>query len=130
MRRTARAVADTCRTALLLAAPPLALARLVGRPRPVHLPDTVGRADPQQLHQLITAGVGLLGWLAWATVAVVLLLPAAQRLAGAARRLPRLRLPGPIQGLSAAVLGTVSVTTAAAAAPAAAHAAAAASPPR
>src|SRR5205807_10409799 len=114
---------------LLLAVLPLVLARLVGRPGPVHLPAPLGPADPQQIHQLIIAGAELLGWLAWATIAVVLLLRAARRLAGAVRRLPRLRLPGPIQGLSAAVLGTVSVTTAATSGPAAAaHAAAATSP--
>ncbi len=125
MRRTARALAAACQTALLLAAPPLALTRLVGRPGRVHLPDPVGPADPQQLHQLIIASAGLLSWLAWATIAVALLLRAGRRLAVALRRLPRLRLPGPLQGLSAAVLGTVTVTTAA---PAAAHATAATSP--
>ena len=128
MRRTARALAAACQTALLVAAPPLALTWLVGRPGRVHLPDPVGPADPQQLHQLTTASAGLLGWLVWATLAVALLARAGRRVAVAVRRLPRLRLPGPLQGLSAAVLGTVTVTTAASAAPAAAHATAATSP--
>src|SRR5439155_26296247 len=77
MRRTARALATICQAVLLLAAPPLALTRLVGRPRLVHLPDPVGPADPQQIQGLITSCAGLLGSLAWATLAVLLLLRAA-----------------------------------------------------
>ena len=90
MRRTARALATICQAVLLLATPPLALTRLVGRPRLVHLPDPVGPADPQQIQGLITSCAELLGWLAWATVAVVLLLRASRWLAFAVRRLPRL----------------------------------------
>ncbi|MGQ5262924.1 BTAD domain-containing putative transcriptional regulator [Micromonospora sp. ZYX-F-536] len=61
-------------------------------------------------------------WLVWAVLAAVTVARAYTRLAHTRRWLPALQLPGPMRGLTAALLGATAVTTATAGIPA--HAAA------
>src|SRR5438105_15932076 len=102
MRQAARVLAATCGIGLALVGAPLVLLRMVGRPRLRQVPDPAGVVDPQQVHDLISTAAGLLGWLAWAVFAAVVSVGAGRLLAGRPRRLPRLRLPGPLQSRSPA----------------------------
>jgi len=129
MRRAGQVLTGACCIAVLVAGPPLALLRLVGPslPRPPGVDDPDGTAA---VHQAVIAAAALTGWLIWAAILAVLAARIGRRLAQLLRHLPQLRMPGPLQSLSAAVLGTVAVTTAASsAAPAAAHATATTSDP-
>jgi len=129
MRRAGQVLTGVCCVAVLVAGPPLALLRLVGPslPWPPGVDDPDGTAV---VHQAVIAAAALTGWLIWAAILAALAARIVRGLARLLRLLPHLRLPGPLQSLSAAVLGTVAVTTAASsAAPAAAHATATTSDP-
>jgi len=103
----------------LLAGPPLILIRLRAVALPEQLP-TPAAGDRQSVHQVILAAAALTGLLTLTAILAGVAVHAGRATARLARHLPRIRAPRPLQGLSAAVLGTVTVTSAAA--PAAAHA--------
>ncbi|GIH21376.1 bacterial transcriptional activator domain-containing protein [Rugosimonospora africana] len=128
MRRLARTVASWWWPAVLLVGLPIGLLHAPGRPEiPHHLPThhqlATFAAEPLTRPTAIT-GFILLGWLLWAALACAALAAIYQRLVWWCRWLPRMRLPGPLQSLSAAVLGTIAVSgasTAASAAPPTTH---------
>jgi DNA-binding SARP family transcriptional activator len=70
---------------------------------------------------MVTAGFVVVGWLVWAVLVCAVAADIGRHAAKALRALPRLRLPGPLQSLSATVLGTVAVTSSAAAVGPAVH---------
>jgi DNA-binding SARP family transcriptional activator len=127
MRRIAPVLVSLWWTGLMLVGPPAALIRLVGWPLPDHRPT---RPELEAwVQQPLTRGsilgaAAVVGWLMWACFLAVVLVEAYRRAARLVRCLPTIRLPGPLQGLSAAMLGTVAVSSSVGAAtPAAAHAA-------
>jgi len=128
MRRMTQTLVSLWWTSLLLIGLPARLVRLVGSPLPAHRPTrdewAAWLAQPLTRATLVAA-TALLAWAMWAVLLAVVLASAYARIARLCRRLPDLRLPGPLQGLSAAMLGTVAVGTSVAAVspPAAAHAA-------
>ncbi|MDZ5447719.1 LysM peptidoglycan-binding domain-containing protein [Micromonospora sp. 4G57] len=109
---------------LLLAAVPTALIHLSGWPAP-NVPTAALLRD--WVRQPLTAGflTGLTqtgAWLIWALLVTTVLARVYTRVTRTVRWLPKLHLPGPLQGLTAAVLGATAVTATAGGIPA--HAAA------
>ena len=111
---------------LVLVGVPVGLLHLPGRPTlPRHLPSHAQWA--QFLQQPLTphaatTGVAVLGWTLWAILLCAAARDLLRRAATLVRRFPRVRLPGPLQSLSATVLGAVAVSsTATGTAHAAAH---------
>gem|GEM_PF-1944184 len=120
MRRLVDGLSTVAGVLLLVVGVPVVLVQLGGWPPPHELPDPSRVSGPAAMHPaLITVGFAA-GWLAWAglvgVVVVVRVVAVLRRLVSA---LPRLRLPGPLQTLSATVAGTIAVTTTAAGASAA-----------
>jgi hypothetical protein len=131
MRQTTRALASLWWTSLLLIGLPTALVRLAGWPLPTHPPtrdEWVAWLQQPLTRATLVDGAALLAWVMWAALLAVVLASAYRWIARLCHHLPDIRLPGPLQSLSAAMLGTVAVSTSVAAAcpPAAAHAAVAA----
>jgi len=112
MRATGYRRRDLPGYALLLCAPPIALVRLIGWPLPDQVPS---QAQWQAwLHEPLTwntivATVTIVGWLIWATYAATVVLEVYRWINGR-WRLPRLSIPGPVQAISAAVLGATAVS--------------------
>ncbi|MFE9956481.1 LysM peptidoglycan-binding domain-containing protein [Micromonospora sp. NPDC005299] len=109
---------------LLLAAVPTALLHLAGWPTPT-VPSSAVLRD--WVRQPLTAGflTGLAqtgAWLIWAALVAAVLARVYTRVTRTLPWLPTLHVPGPLQGLTAAVLGATAVTAAAGGVPA--HAAA------
>ena len=119
MRWAARATVAALSIIVLLAGAPLILIRLRAVPMLDQLPAPAG-ADRQAVHQVILAAGALAAVLAVAVILAGIALRTGHAAARLTRHLPCIRAPRPLQGLSAAVLGTITVTSAAA--PAAAHA--------
>jgi DNA-binding SARP family transcriptional activator len=131
VRRVASALTSAAWTSLLLIGLPAGLIRLVGWPFPDHLPtheECAAWVQQPLTRGSVIGAAAVAAWLMWAAFLAVLLINAYRRAARLLRCLPDIRLPGPLQGLSAAILGTVAVSTAAGAAstPVAAYAAVAA----
>src|SRR3954447_3009877 len=109
MRRIAPALVSLWWIGLLLIGLPAALIRLVGWPLPDHRPT---RPELEAwVQQPLTRGAvigaaALVTWAMWAGLLAVVLATAYRSVAQLSRHLPDLRLPGPLQGLSAAMLGT------------------------
>jgi nucleoid-associated protein YgaU len=135
IRATVRTVVTLWWAGLLLVGVPFVLTEVIGWRPPTRLPSGAqwqaqwqewGRQPPTA--GFLVAVVAWLAWLMWAVLVVAVLADVYHLLRRVCRRLPRLRLPGPVQGLSAALLGTVTVTStagaAAVAAPATTHVAA------
>jgi DNA-binding SARP family transcriptional activator len=115
--------------ALLLVGLPVGLIRLAGWPLPTHLPshDQLAQWIQQPLtRETVIAAAACVAWLMWAALLYAALSEVYTYAARLCRHLPRIRPPGPLQGLSAAMLGTVAVSTAAAGTAPAAHASVAA----
>ncbi len=148
MRRMTQTLASLWWTSLLLIGLPAALIRLVGWPLPAHAPtreEWVAWAQQPLTRATILGSAAILAWAMWAALLATILASAYARIARLRRHLPDIRLPGPLQGLSAAMLGTLAVSTSvggaastpavstsvggAASTPAAAHAAATADTP-
>jgi hypothetical protein len=120
VRRVIQTSAAVGWATVLLVGLPAGLIHLGAAPWRAHLPDrqalTGWLAQPPTLGLALAALAGA-GWLLWAVLVALLLAEAARQSVRlptriARRALERVRLPGPVQGLSAAVLGTVAVTTA------------------
>ncbi len=131
MRQTTRTLASLWWTSLLLIGLPTALVRLAGSPLPTHPPtrdEWAAWLQQPLTRATLVDGAALLAWAMWAALLAVVLASAYRWIARLCHHLPDIRLPGPLQSLSAAMLGTVAVSTSVAAAspPAAAHAAVAA----
>ena len=114
MRRMTSAVASLSWTSVLLIGLPAVLIRLVGWPLPRHMPTgaewTAWAQQPLTRAALLDTAA-ILAWLMWAALLATVLATAYGRVARLRRHLPNLRLPGPLQSLSAAMLGTVAVST-------------------
>jgi DNA-binding SARP family transcriptional activator len=128
MSRLSGALASLAWTGVLLIGLPAALVRLVGWPFPHHVPtqDEWAAFVAQPLTRgFVLAAVAAVGWAMWSGLLAVALAEGYRRIAHLHRRLPHLRLPGPLQSLSAAMLGTVAVSSSVGTVtmPAAAHAA-------
>ncbi|MGW3615217.1 LysM peptidoglycan-binding domain-containing protein [Micromonospora sp. NPDC005163] len=124
MRTRAGSFATTLASVLLVAAVPAALHHLGGWPTP-DVPSTGAMRD--WVRQPLTAGflAGLAqtaAWLIWALLVTAVGARAYTRVTRTLRWLPTLHLPGPLQGLTAAVLGATAVSASTGAIPA--HAAA------
>ncbi|PSK62942.1 hypothetical protein B0E53_05139 [Micromonospora sp. MH33] len=117
--RTASA-ATTTATLLLLAAVPATLIHLGAGPTPdVPSTDTLREWIRQPLTGRFLAGLAQAGaWLIWALLAAAVLIRVYTRVTRTLRWLPTLHLPGPLQGLTAAVLGATAVTASTAGVPA------------
>jgi LysM repeat protein len=116
MRRRRRDIVEALWWAtLMLVGLPVGLLHVPGRPTlPRHLPTY--QQWLQILQQPVTPGavVGglvVIGWMVWAILLYAAVRDLLRWAAYLARRLPRMRLPGPLQSLSAAVLGAVAVTS-------------------
>jgi hypothetical protein len=127
MARVAQALVSLWWTSLLLIGLPVALIWLVGWPLPSHLPtgdEWAAWVQQPLTRTTVIDAAALVAWAMWTVLLATALTAAHRRIARMCRHLPDLRLPGPLQGMSAAMLGTVAVSTAGAGAtPAAAHAA-------
>lgn len=124
MRTRAGSIATTMASVLLVAAVPAALIHLGGWPTP-DVPSTGALRD--WVRQPLTAGfiAGLAqtaAWLIWALLVTAVGPRAYTPVTRTLRWLPTLHLPGPLQGLTAAVLGATAVSASTGAIPA--HAAA------
>src|SRR5438067_2024762 len=114
MRQATQTLASLWWTTLLLIGLPAALLRLVDWPLPAHLPTRDQWAawlqQPLTRTTLISAAA-LVAWAMWATLLAVVLASAYRQIARLCHHLPDIRLPGPLQSLSAAMLGTIAVST-------------------
>ncbi|SIM48347.1 LysM domain-containing protein [Micromonospora cremea] len=124
MRTRAGSIATTMASVLLVAAVPAALLHLGGWPTP-DVPPTGAMRD--WVRQPLTAGflAGLAqsaAWLIWALLVTAVGARAYTRVTRTLRWPPTLHLPGPLQGLTAAMLGATAVSASTGAIPA--HAAA------
>jgi two-component SAPR family response regulator len=104
--------------ALLLVGLPVGLLHVPGRPTlprqlPGHEQYLKFLQQPLTLRTAV-AGLVVIGWTVWVIVFSAVVRDLVRRAAAVVRRLPRLRLPGPVQGLSATVLGAVAVSSTAA----------------
>src|SRR5260370_20413253 len=102
MRRIARTVSVLWWPVVLLVGLPVGLLHLPGRPAlPRHLPTSAQWAQlgvaPMTRGAVLTVLVGL-GWLAWAIRVWAGRVDVRRWVATVWRRLPQLRLPGPLQG--------------------------------
>lgn len=120
MRTRAAPVGSTVACTLLLVAVPAALIHLAAWPNP-EMPTTATLQD--WVRQPLTTGflTGLAyvaAWGMWVLLASTVAARTYTRVARALRWLPTLHLPGPLQGLTAAVLGATAVTASTGAIPA------------
>ncbi|TDC44626.1 LysM peptidoglycan-binding domain-containing protein, partial [Micromonospora sp. KC207] len=111
IRTTAR-IGRTLTAGLVIGAPALLLYSL-GRPQ-LRWPD--GDEVQAWIGQPLTPGFLTVlalaaGWALWALLATTVLTHLHHRAGHRPRRLGQLRLPGPVQGLTAALLGATAVTT-------------------
>ncbi|BCJ65650.1 BTAD domain-containing putative transcriptional regulator [Polymorphospora rubra] len=119
--RVARAVWEAAWIMLFLAGVPVVLVRLAGLPNPRVVPDR--RALVAWIAEPLTPGfvggcLAAVAWLLWALVVAVAVARVTTRLSSRRRWLARVRLPAPVQGLAAALLGAAAVSSAS---PALAH---------
>ncbi|MBQ0977875.1 BTAD domain-containing putative transcriptional regulator [Micromonospora sp. M61] len=124
MRSRVASAAHTSAVTLLVVAVPVTLVRVGRWPRPQGSWTTLLRGwVDEPLSGGFLAGIAYLAaWLLWAMLAAAITARLYAQAARMSRRLPRLHMPGPLQGLTAAVLGATAVSTAATAT--AAHASA------
>ncbi|MET8198026.1 BTAD domain-containing putative transcriptional regulator [Micromonospora taraxaci] len=117
MRSRVASAAHTSAATLLVVAVPVTLVRVNRSPRPQGSWTTLLRGWVEEpLSGGFLAGIAYLAaWLLWAMLAAAI---TARLYAQMSRRLPRLHMPGPLQGITAAVLGATAVSTAATATPA------------
>lgn len=95
----------------LLVGLPWALAHFIGWPLPDHVPtwDEIEATLQRPMStQLLLNSLAVLCWILWFVFAVDVLLCTAEIVRGIAR--PRVRLPGPVHGLAAALISTVVLT--------------------
>jgi DNA-binding SARP family transcriptional activator len=116
MRRLARGLKILVWPGLLVIGMPVGLLRFPDRPSlPRHLPTNAQwaafLAEPATRTSAV-AGFIALGWLAWAILIWAILTDIRRWAARLRRRLPQMRLPGPLQSLTAAILGAVAVSSA------------------
>jgi DNA-binding SARP family transcriptional activator len=128
MRRLARTVSRLIWPGLLVIGLPIGLLHMPGHPTPPrHWPSGAQWAaflEQPASRDTAVADVAALGWVGWAILVYAILTDVGRWAARICRRLPRMRLPGPLQSMSAAILGAVAVSsagTAASAAPPAVH---------
>jgi DNA-binding SARP family transcriptional activator len=114
MMRTAAVTRALVATAMLLGGPPAILLRLGGSPLPQHMPSaeqiTAWMSDPLKPRFLAGAVVAA-GWMLWLLLGATIVVSFLARIPRAAPRRIEIRLPGPVQALSAALLGAVAVGT-------------------
>lgn len=110
-------VRSTVGALILLVGLPIALVRLVGWPLPTRWPDrqqwVQWLEEPLTDGTLIGAAV-VVAWLLWGVLVYAALAEIVLRLRRAVRwlrRLPRLPMPTPMQGLAGGMLGAVAFTT-------------------
>ncbi|MEU5669041.1 BTAD domain-containing putative transcriptional regulator [Micromonospora sp. NPDC047753] len=105
---------------LLVVAVPVTLVRVDRWPHPQGSWTTLLRGWVEEpLSGGFLAGIAYLAaWLLWAMLAAAITARLYAQAARMSRRLPQLHLPGPLQGITAAVLGATAVSTAATATPA------------
>ncbi|WP_406062959.1 BTAD domain-containing putative transcriptional regulator [Micromonospora sp. NBC_00860] len=120
MRFRGASAAHTSAVTLLVVAVPVTLVRLGRWPRPQGSWTTLLRGWVEEpLSGGFLAGIAYLAaWLLWAMLAAAITARLYAQAARMSRRLPRLHMPGPLQGITAAVLGATAVSTAATATPA------------
>jgi DNA-binding SARP family transcriptional activator len=120
MRSTSASIASGTAVAVLLVAAPAVLVRMASWPSPGVSWTALLRGWVQEpLSASFLAGIAYIAaWLLWGLVAAAVTVRVYTRAARLLRWLPTVRVPGPLQGLTAAVLGATAVSTAAAATPA------------
>ncbi|RKF22864.1 LysM peptidoglycan-binding domain-containing protein [Micromonospora globbae] len=120
MRIVTASVAGGTAVIVLLVAVPAVLVRMASWPSPGVSWTAVLRGWVQEpLSAGFLAGLAYIAaWLLWGLVAAAVTVRVYARAARVLRWLPTVRVPGPLQGLTAAVLGATAVSTAAGAAPA------------
>ncbi|TQJ23770.1 LysM domain-containing protein [Micromonospora sp. A202] len=120
MKSRVASAAHTSAATLLLVAVPITLVRVGRWPRPQGSWTTLLRGWIEEpLSGGFLAGIAYLAaWLLWAMLAAAITARLYAQAAQMSRRLPRLHMPGPLQGITAAVLGATAVSTAATATPA------------
>ncbi|MGN9912692.1 hypothetical protein ACTMTJ_34670 [Phytohabitans sp. LJ34] len=105
---------------VMLVGVPVVLVRTVGNPLP-RRGDLPGLIQQPLTEQNIYAAIAVAAWLIWAGVlyaAIATIGQAVRRSVTWLRRLPRLPLPTPLQGLAGGMLGAVAVTATPTSAPA------------
>ncbi|MEH0931428.1 BTAD domain-containing putative transcriptional regulator [Micromonospora sp. CPCC 205558] len=117
-------LAHTSAVTLLVVAVPVTLVRVGRWPHPQGSWTTLLRGWVEEpLSGGFLAGIAYVAaWLLWAMLAAAITARLYAQIAWMSRRLPRLHMPGPLQGITAAVLGATAVSTAATATPAQASA--------
>ncbi|MET8147890.1 BTAD domain-containing putative transcriptional regulator [Actinoplanes sp. NPDC049668] len=114
MIRLMAAIRTTVAVVTLLAAVPLLLAEIGGNPLPDRVPSTVQIQnwldDPLQ-PQYVAATAEAAAWLIWALLAATVLGVMGTRVRRWRWARLAIYLPGPVQGLSATLLGAATVTT-------------------
>ncbi|MEU4555747.1 BTAD domain-containing putative transcriptional regulator [Micromonospora violae] len=120
MRSRVASAAHTSAATLLIVAVPVALVRVGRWPRPQGSWTTLLRDWVEEpLTGGFLAGIAYLAaWLLWVMLAAAITARLYAQAARMTRRLPQLHMPGPLQGITAAVLGATAVSTAATATPA------------
>jgi LysM domain len=100
---------------VMLVGLPVGLLHVPGRPTlPRHLPhhdQWIQLLQQPMTNATMIAGMVVAGWILWAVLVYFAGRDLLRWAAYLARRLPRMRLPGPLQTLSATVLGAVAVTS-------------------
>ncbi len=123
MRGLARAVSFLVWPGLMVIGLPVGLLHMPDRPSlPRHWPSNAqwaALAEQPMSRDTAVACVIVLGWLGWAILVYAILTDVRRWAVRVRRRLPQMRMPGPLQSLSAAILGTVAVSSAGTAASAA-----------
>ncbi|WP_433458442.1 BTAD domain-containing putative transcriptional regulator [Micromonospora sp. CA-248212] len=120
MRSRVTSAAHTSAATLLVVAVPVTLVRVSRWPRPQGSWTILLRGWVEEpLSGGFLAGIAYLAaWLLWAMLAAAITARLYAQAARMSRRLPRLHMPGPLQSITAAVLGATAVSTAATATPA------------
>ncbi|GAA4474184.1 hypothetical protein [Phytohabitans houttuyneae] len=115
MQRTRYRLHELPGYVLLFVAPPVALVGLLGWPLPDQVPSRTQwqawLAEPLTWHSIVAAAT-IAGWLMWGIYAATAVCEV-YRWMSRGRRLPRLSIPGPLQALSAAVLGSTAISASA-----------------